>query len=212
MVKLAFDIGANKGQSIQSLLLDYHSIVSVDPISSHLEIIKIVYKNELHENRLKIVEAAVSSKSGTKIPIYEHDTITTAEIDWVKSSRFSNSHTWKPPVLVETTTIDELVENFGCPHFIKIDVEGHELEVLSGMSRAYSELLAFEWAEEMMDKAVQCIDRLKELRYIKFDICEMNDSLSFTPQWKLYDETIKKLKNNYTGNKASWGMIWASLT
>jgi hypothetical protein len=37
--------------------------------------------------------------------------------------------------LVETTTIDELVARHGVPFFVKIDVEGHELSALRGLSR-----------------------------------------------------------------------------
>ncbi|HEY2341489.1 MAG TPA: FkbM family methyltransferase, partial [Chthoniobacteraceae bacterium] len=63
---------------------------------------------------------------------------------------------------VELVTLDGLIAQFGVPDFIKIDVEGFELEVLSGLSRSVP-LISLEWTPELTDNLLQCIDLLAGL-------------------------------------------------
>lgn len=49
--------------------------------------------------------------------------------EWIKSvkdGRFKE-YNWDKVVNIEMTTLDTLIENYGLPIFIKIDVEGYEL-------------------------------------------------------------------------------------
>ena len=51
---------------------------------------------------------------------------------------------WDGETRVDVTTLDCLIERFGLPAFCKIDVEGSQLEVLRGLSRALR-VIAFEY-------------------------------------------------------------------
>jgi hypothetical protein len=65
---------------------------------------------------------------------------------------------------VETTTIEDLMNDHGVPFFIKIDVEGHEASVLRGMTRAVP-YLSFEVnLPEFRSEGVECIDLLRRIR------------------------------------------------
>jgi hypothetical protein len=79
---------------------------------------------------------------------------------------------------VETTTIDQLVEQQGTPFFIKIDVEGHELKVLRGMRRA-APYLSFEVnLPEFRAEGIECISVLDALAKGEFNYATGN-SLAF---------------------------------
>jgi hypothetical protein len=63
--------------------------------------------------------------------------------------------------MIEQTTIDNLIEKFGNPAFIKIDVEGYELEVLKGLSKE-TNLISFEYTvPEQTKKTIECINLFK---------------------------------------------------
>jgi hypothetical protein len=67
------------------------------------------------------------------------------------------------PVDVDMTTLDLLIERFGRPDYIKIDVEGHELNVLRGLSRPIP-LVSFEAnLPEFLEDTTSCVATLTTL-------------------------------------------------
>ncbi|MGB9384469.1 MAG: FkbM family methyltransferase, partial [Pseudolabrys sp.] len=55
-------------------------------------------------------------------------------------------------------TLDSLIARHGMPTFIKIDVEGFELEVLAGLSRQVK-ALSFEFTTIQRNLALDCVER-----------------------------------------------------
>jgi hypothetical protein len=86
--------------------------------------------------------------------------------------------TWDRKVTVRTGTVDQMIDTFGLPRFIKIDVEGWELSVLKGLSRPVP-LLSFEFTPLLIDEAKKCVARLNEISgdYL-FDYC-LGENLDF---------------------------------
>jgi hypothetical protein len=65
--------------------------------------------------------------------------------------------------LVETTTIDELIAQYGVPFFVKIDVEGHEISTLRGLHRPVP-YVSFEVnLPEFKPEGLECVGVLAEL-------------------------------------------------
>lgn len=66
-------------------------------------------------------------------------------------------------VKVPVRTMDEMIRKYGIPQYVKIDVEGYELEVLEGLSRCIP-LLSFEYHrdnEADVAKVHTCLRRLE---------------------------------------------------
>jgi FkbM family methyltransferase len=69
-------------------------------------------------------------------------------------------------VRVEVTTVDNMIEEFGCPKFLKVDVEGFENEVFQGLSRPI-ELIYFEMHGKEVDLAIKILNRLEGIGEIE---------------------------------------------
>jgi len=129
---VAFDLGANIGY-ITTLLAKYVGVTGkvygVEPSPRNFEILK---KNILLNNQAEIVEVsqmAISGSSGSR------------ELN-ISSQSNLNSFTWTKhsvdSITVDTKSIDDFFEERRYPNFIKMDIEGAEVEALAGMDRLLS--------------------------------------------------------------------------
>jgi hypothetical protein len=68
-----------------------------------------------------------------------------------------------PDVVVPIITLKSLIAHFGEPAYVKIDVEGYEIDVLRGLSWQ-PPLLSFEFHHAELDTAYACLDRFTEIQ------------------------------------------------
>lgn len=171
---LIYDIGANRGAKADIFLRLGARVVAVEPDKQCQAILKDRFlRYRLKSSPITLVEKAVSDKIGVEEffvdgPGSAVNTISRKWADHLKDHRndfkyehyglqFSNSRT------VETTTIDDLMSQFGVPFFVKIDVEGHELSVLQGMRRAVP-YMSFEVnLNTFRSEGIGCVEVLRDL-------------------------------------------------
>ena len=145
-----------------------------------------------------LLNYAVCNNNGNDITFYQAncDVLSTINKDWLTkdTSRFYN-HSYTE-IICKTITIDKLIEQYGLPDLIKIDVEGGEYECIASLTQKVK-LLCFEWAAETNNITINCIDYLFNLGYTQYYI-QNSDNYLFRPQDnEFYDiDTVKtKLSN-----------------
>ncbi len=100
---------------------------------------------------------------------------------------------WNRRVEIETTTLDLLIERFGAPAFIKMDVEGAEPGVLAGLSHPVR-ALSFEYLPRALDYACVCLERLRALGAYRYN-WSLGESYRLTEErWMTGDELADALK------------------
>lgn len=165
---LAFDIGANKGTKTKALLQLGFTIIALEPEKKAISTLLYRYKNN---ERVKIVEKGVSSEEGfTDIYITEgRSGLNTMNTKWKDSLHDEDENRWQKQVefnqhyQVPLTTIELLYAEFGNPYFIKIDVEGFELEVIKGMKKLPNFLTFEANLPEFTKETIQCLGALYNL-------------------------------------------------
>ena len=204
---LCFDVGANVGNRILPLLMLNAKIVAVEPQKYCQKILKARFGNKIN-----LVPKGLSETEEVKDFFISNDSVLSSFskewIDSVKKTRFKE-YKWKAIHKVQMTTLDKLIENFGIPAFIKIDVEGYELEVLKGLNRPIN-MISFEYTvPEQTDKAIACIKRLALInKKIEFNY-SISESMEFTKsKWIEADEMIN-LINNQQFIETEFGDIYA---
>lgn len=205
---IMFDIGANIGNWSLANVTSENQIIAVEASPSTFR--RLV--ENCNDKNITPLNYAVCNNNGQDITFYQADcdTISTINKDWLTSStsRFYNqSYT---EITCKTTTIDNLINQYGVPSLIKIDVEGGEYECISSLTQK-ARTICFEWASETNDITLKCIDYLNGLGYVRYAI-QYCDNYTYRPhEDEFYDSLTIKRRLLATVPKQDWGMIWCKL-
>ena len=200
-----FDIGANIGKwSLENIeKCDKIIVVEASPTTFNRLI-----DNVKNQDKLICLNYAVCNSNEEYITFYNSnaDTLSTINKDWLDSekSRFYNQYYYNE-IKCKTITIDSLIDKYGVPELIKIDVEGGEFECISSLTQKVNQI-CFEWASETNDITFKCLDYLVNLGYTEFAI-QYEDKYTYRPELYTGVNIIKVFLNKTTPKK-EWGMIW----
>ena len=201
-----FDIGSNVGKWSLSNLNNCDKIISVEASPNTFQ--KLLH-NTINNKKIISLNYAVCNSDKEFIEFYNcsADTLSTINKDWLDSekSRFYKQYNYNV-IKCKTISIDKLIQEYGVPELIKIDVEGGEFECVSSLTQKVNNI-CFEWASETNDITFNCIDYLEKLGYSEFAI-QFQDDYTYRPQF-YRDVNFVKEQLNKTTPKNEWGMIWA---
>jgi FkbM family methyltransferase len=197
---LVFDVGANLGNRSKVFLKLGANVVGVEPQRKCISFLEEVMSDE---ERFTLVECALGSAEGeAEMLISNAHMISTLSNEWVDgttaSGRFSE-YRWKKRQTVRIATLDRMIEEFGIPVFIKIDVEGYEFEVLSGLSHAIRNI-SIEFVPELIQNTHKCLEHILRISDdVVFQI-SLGESMTFElDDWVRHDEIVRVLAQ-YSGN------------
>jgi FkbM family methyltransferase len=197
---LCFDIGANLGQRAEVFREIGCTVVILEPNARCRDTLQFLFSRD---PKVEIVMNAVGKKQGT-LKLYAHGTDATGSVlpNWDRKV-FGKDRGVKAQT-VPVTTLDLLIERFGIPAFAKIDVEGFEAEVLSGLSTPLP-LLSFEFHADDMAKTEACLGMLSRLGPISIRACSM-DCEWLTPKTPILSDCLAEIKRtNAKGDLIVWG-------
>ena len=202
--KMFFDIGANIGNWSLSNVFNSKQIIAIEPVPKTFNILTNNTSNEL---KIICLNYAVCNSDNKYINLCdcEINTLSTLNKDWLESpnSRFYNYK--YNTIICKTISIDKLIQYYGVPELIKIDVEGGEFECITSLTQKVNNI-CFEWASETNNITFKCLDYLQNLGFNEFSI-QFDDNYLYRPSSYTNINNIKQLLNKTTP-KIDWGMIW----
>jgi FkbM family methyltransferase len=178
---LVFDIGANVGHYTLVARSLGARVVAVEP---QAELAAHLVRRFGRSGDVAVVNCAVGSASGRATL---HKTAGLSEVaslraDAAERSRFARRHPFSLSETVEMMTLEDLIARHGRPDFCKIDVEGHEGEVLAGL-RAPVASLSFEFNREYRDDTARCLAQLSALAPYRFNYALGEATELAEPAW-----------------------------
>jgi FkbM family methyltransferase len=208
---LIFDIGANLGNYTATLLGKYPDATFVVVDANPRLVQHLVSRFSAHTN-IHVFCHALSNESGKIVKFNINNTthsVSTVSIDWITKSRFAGM-VWDEVIEMDTITLDDLIQRFGSPDIMKIDVEGYEKEVLSGLTHQHG-VLSFEWAEEEKHNIQLTCQHLHSIGYQEFSFRETDGPYDTIPDtFYSYDEFCNVyFPQLIPERKERWGMVFA---
>jgi FkbM family methyltransferase len=200
-----FDIGANIGQWTLANIDSCSRIISVEPVPNTFA--RLVSACETKQN-VTCINFAVCNNNGEDVVFYESNinTLSTLNPEWLTSERSRFANIGYSTIRCKSIGIDSLIEQYGKPDLIKIDVEGGEYRTISSLTQLV-DLLCFEWASELNDVTFACLDHLHNLGFREFSI-QYEDSYTYRPSTFTTIDAVRA-ELAATTPKQHWGMIWA---
>ena len=129
---LIYDVGLFDGTDTAFYLAKGFRVVAVEARPDLCDAARARFSDELKNGQLTIVERAVWSTAGERLPFY----IRSGWSSVFRESAERDGGASAATVEVETATIATLFAEFGVPHYLKCDIEGAEDFVIDGLSQA----------------------------------------------------------------------------
>ena len=208
---LVFDVGAHVGNRSRVFLRLGAYCVAVEPQPIFAALLRKLYGRNAD---FTLIQAALGSQHGAAALHISRrtPTVSTTASAWkdqvARSPSFARV-SWDDAVTAPQTTLDELITRFGLPDLCKIDVEGAELEVLSGLSQPLS-LLSFEYIPAVAAQAIACIARLESLGRYQYNWSPGESQQLQERTWLTSDQMTARLNSLEIDQNS--GDIYAKLT
>jgi FkbM family methyltransferase len=164
-----YDIGANVG-SYSRVFLEYGAkVIAFEPQIHCQKILRMRFDDE--SNFILSPFACGAEKGEAYIYKPKSHTIASMNMNWIDKVKGTNrfeGEEWTSKEKIQVDTLDNAIKRFFKPDYIKIDVEGFELDVLRGLTQPVS-CISFEVTlPEAVDVAKQCIEYVSSLGRYKF--------------------------------------------
>jgi FkbM family methyltransferase len=181
---LVFDIGAHVGDRVASFRRLGARVIAVEPQPALIRTLKFFYGRDRAVTIEPIAVGAHAGEIELKLNI-DNPTVSTVSDAFVRASSGApgwEGQAWTKTIRVPVGTLDDLIARHGRPAFIKIDVEGFEAEVLTGLTLPVP-ALSFEFTTIQRDVAAAAVARCLGLGYTHYNAALGESQTLLHPAW-----------------------------
>lgn len=183
---LVFDIGAHLGDRTRAFRRLGARVVALEPQPGLFGWLERFHGRDRDITLLR--KAAGARPGRAELALSDlHPAVASMSTSW--RNKVANHHPgfssveWTHSIEIAVTTLDELIAAHGRPDFCKIDVEGHEAEVLDGLTQALP-ALSFEFVSGALEGTIACLDRLAALGRYRYNAVAGEGRYFHWPDWR----------------------------
>jgi FkbM family methyltransferase len=161
---LGFDVGAHVGNRVRAWRSLGARVVAIEPQPDLVRVLRVLFGRDPDVVVLPQAVGAHGGRESLRIATAT-PTVSSLSPTWmgtVAADRRFGRVRWDRTVEVEVVTLDDLVMAYGTPSFCKVDVEGFEAEVLSGLSSPVT-ALSFEYLPPAHEAGMAALAQVERL-------------------------------------------------
>lgn len=154
--RLIYDIGMHVGQDTKFYLRKGFRVVAVEANPVLVDEARKNFKDYIEKGALIIIDKGIANGGATKLPFFVNN-LDTAWSSFIEDigSRGGSYET----VYVDVTSAPYLFEKYGYPYYLKIDIEGLDLELLTSLRNVATlpRYISAENGQENMIRELSCL-------------------------------------------------------
>jgi FkbM family methyltransferase len=206
---ICFDIGAHYGNRSKVFRRLGAHTVAVDPQQSCIRALRSMFARD---SGITLLQNAVgATELDADIYLCDETCLSSLSKSWIssvtESGRFRDAE-WVSTERVPVITLDSLIQTYGVPSFVKIDVEGYEYETIRGLGRPLK-CMSIEFAPEAMENTRGILARLQTLGFQRYNF-SLGESMELQfPEWISAEQLLDYLRA-YHGNTVMYGDTYAA--
>jgi len=131
---LVFDLGAHRGEDTDFYLKLGYRVVAVEANPALVAELEERFRDAIRRGELVVVGRAIGEREGT-IRFFVNRTISvwgTADPAWAERNRKLGADSEE--IAVECVRLPDLIRRHGCPHYLKVDVEGADMQCVRSLA------------------------------------------------------------------------------
>jgi FkbM family methyltransferase len=201
-VSLIFDVGANIGDTSSIYVAAGCKVIAVEPDPKNLQ--RLASRFRFNNDVIVVPYGVGASLSVLRLHCYDstaaHDTFSEKrkrQLEDLRSPALGVPITPSEEREISLITLDMLILQYGIPDYIKVDVEGFELEVLRGLSHPVR-AISFECIlPTFLEESIECLNRLGELSSLyRYNFWSAKHDYSLqSPCWLSQGQMLRLLRS-----------------
>ena len=174
---LIFDLGMHRGEDTNYYLRKGFSVIGVEANPELAAVCRKRSKRCLENQKLTIVDKAISWDNGSAIFFVNEDVSEWGTISAAWTNRNSQLGTKSRKITVETTKLQTLLGKYGVPYYMKIDIEGMDFECLQALNDVWDRprFVSIESSKISYDEVFSEMAKLWEPGYRQFKVIPQAD-------------------------------------
>jgi FkbM family methyltransferase len=189
MGDLVFDMGLHNGDDTAYYLARGYHVVAVEANPDSCMAAEERFAAQIAEGRLKILNVGIAKHTG-ELTFWVSERSEWSSFDKANATRVGVGAS---PIVVPTIQFSDLLNEYGQPFYVKIDIEGSDTDCIQDLERCRSlpTNISFEGHKEVADD----IQLLAKLDYIRFKFVRQNDWHEITPENMHWHGFMRKLQS-----------------
>ncbi len=179
---LIFDVGAHVGEDTEFYLKLGYQVVAIEPNPELVKILKNRFSEEVISGRLTVLPVAIG-RYNQDVVFFANQTLSvwgTIHPDWAERNRLMGAESLE--IRVRSMPLRDVISQYGCPDYLKIDIEGMDLVCLDGLreTKCRPDFVSLESTKVSWRGLLQEFEILDSLGYNRFQVVRQgaNDTSS----------------------------------
>jgi FkbM family methyltransferase len=169
---LIIDVGVHQGEDTEYYLKKGFCVVGIEADPQLYETTKNRLQSYINDGQLQLLNLAIAPQEG-EIIFYtnlNHSVWGTISPDWVKRNEFYGTKSLE--ITVKSAKFENILQEFGIPYYLKVDIEGADLLCVKALQQFDSKpkFISIESDKTSWNNLLKEFKILKELGYQKFKV------------------------------------------